>query len=165
MYKSFLDSWFAYKHYLVTSNRTNLRMPYNYRSFKCNTNPLFWRTFPYRPTMLSKMHIYQTVLHILQVTISFLLMLIFMTYNVWLCLAVVIGAAGGYFMFGWKKSVIVDVTEHCHWGASNESWQRTKKWSHDWLLNANEMCHLNRYVLMIDNSQLHTLFSILVFNF
>lgn len=64
--------------------------------------------------MFSSMHIYQTLLHILQVTISFLLMLIFMTYNVWLCLAVVIGAAGGYFLFGWKKSVIVDVTEHCH---------------------------------------------------
>lgn len=66
------------------------------------------------PTMLSAMHFYQTLLHILQVTVSFLLMLIFMTYNVWLCLAVVIGAAGGYFLFGWRKSVIVDVTEHCH---------------------------------------------------
>ncbi|KAJ6648892.1 High affinity copper uptake protein 1 [Pseudolycoriella hygida] len=67
-----------------------------------------------QPTMLSAMHVYQTLLHILQVTVSFLLMLIFMTYNVWLCLAVVIGAAGGYFLFGWRKSVIVDVTEHCH---------------------------------------------------
>lgn len=65
--------------------------------------------------MLSAMHVYQTLLHILQVTVSFLLMLIFMTYNVWLCLAVVLGAAGGYFLFGWRKSVIVDVTEHCHW--------------------------------------------------
>ncbi|XP_041761108.1 high affinity copper uptake protein 1 isoform X1 [Anopheles merus] len=68
----------------------------------------------YRPTMLSLMHLFQTLLHILQVTLSFLLMLIFMTYNTWLCLAVVLGAALGYFLFGWKKSVIVDVTEHCH---------------------------------------------------
>ncbi|XP_050070881.1 high affinity copper uptake protein 1 isoform X3 [Anopheles maculipalpis] len=67
-----------------------------------------------QPTMLSLMHLYQTVLHILQVTTSFLLMLIFMTYNTWLCLAVVLGAGLGYFLFGWKKSVIVDVTEHCH---------------------------------------------------
>ncbi|XP_035894624.1 high affinity copper uptake protein 1 isoform X2 [Anopheles stephensi] len=67
-----------------------------------------------RPTMLSLMHLYQTLLHILQVTTSFLLMLIFMTYNTWLCLAVVLGAGLGYFLFGWKKSVIVDVTEHCH---------------------------------------------------
>ncbi|XP_049531440.1 high affinity copper uptake protein 1 isoform X2 [Anopheles darlingi] len=67
-----------------------------------------------QPTMLSIMHLYQTVLHIVQVSLSFLLMLIFMTYNTWLCLAVVLGAALGYFLFGWKKSVIVDVTEHCH---------------------------------------------------
>ncbi|XP_068160000.1 high affinity copper uptake protein 1 isoform X1 [Drosophila tropicalis] len=66
------------------------------------------------PSMLSLNHLYQTLLHILQVTLSFLLMLIFMTYNVWLCLMVVLGAAIGYFLFCWKKSVIVDVTEHCH---------------------------------------------------
>lgn len=67
-----------------------------------------------RPKMTSMMHIYQTFLHLVQVTLSFLLMLIFMTYNVWLCLGVVVGAAIGYFLFGWKKSVIVDITEHCH---------------------------------------------------
>ncbi|XP_055549732.1 high affinity copper uptake protein 1 isoform X2 [Wyeomyia smithii] len=67
-----------------------------------------------QPTMLSVMHLFQTFLHILQVTLSFMLMLIFMTYNTWLCIAVVLGAALGYFLFGWKKSVVVDVTEHCH---------------------------------------------------
>lgn len=67
-----------------------------------------------RPSMLSINHLLQTLLHVLQVTLSFLLMLIFMTYNVWLCLMVVLGAAVGYFLFCWKKSVIVDVTEHCH---------------------------------------------------
>lgn len=66
------------------------------------------------PTMLSLNHLFQTFLHIIQVTLSFMLMLIFMTYNVWLCMAVVLGAAVGYFLFCWKKSVIVDVTEHCH---------------------------------------------------
>lgn len=64
--------------------------------------------------MLSMPHLTQTFLHVLQVTLSFFLMLIFMTYNVWLCTAVVLGAGCGYFLFGWKKSVIVDVTEHCH---------------------------------------------------
>lgn len=68
-----------------------------------------------RPTMFSLMHGVQTFLHIIQIVLSYFLMLIFMTYNVWLCLAVVIGAAVGYFLFGWKKSVVVDVTEHCHW--------------------------------------------------
>ncbi|XP_075158813.1 copper transporter 1A isoform X2 [Haematobia irritans] len=69
---------------------------------------------PVQPTMFSLNHFIQTGLHMVQVTVSFLLMLIFMTYNVWLCLAVVVGAAVGYFLFCWKKSVIVDVTEHCH---------------------------------------------------
>ncbi|XP_030386668.1 high affinity copper uptake protein 1 isoform X2 [Scaptodrosophila lebanonensis] len=69
---------------------------------------------PVQPSMLSVNHICQTLLHLLQVTLSFLLMLIFMTYNVWLCLMVILGAAVGYFLFCWKKSVIVDVTEHCH---------------------------------------------------
>ncbi|XP_070074381.1 high affinity copper uptake protein 1 isoform X2 [Drosophila takahashii] len=69
---------------------------------------------PVQPSMLSVNHLLQTLLHVLQVTLSFLLMLIFMTYNVWLCLMVVLGAAVGYFLFCWKKSVIVDVTEHCH---------------------------------------------------
>ncbi|XP_072385025.1 high affinity copper uptake protein 1 isoform X1 [Diabrotica undecimpunctata] len=66
------------------------------------------------PTMLSKMHALQTILHMVQMVLSYFLMLIFMTFNVWLCLAVVFGAGVGYFLFGWKKSVVVDVTEHCH---------------------------------------------------
>uniref|UniRef100_A0A1A9ZKT7 Copper transport protein n=1 Tax=Glossina pallidipes TaxID=7398 RepID=A0A1A9ZKT7_GLOPL len=60
------------------------------------------------PSMLSLSHLYQTFLHMVQVTVSFFLMLIFMTYNVWLCMAVVLGAGLGYFLFCWKKSVIVD---------------------------------------------------------
>lgn len=66
------------------------------------------------PTMFSISHGYQTVLHIIQIVLSYMLMLIFMTYNIWLCVAVVLGSATGYFLFGWKKSIIVDVTEHCH---------------------------------------------------
>ncbi|KAL3278457.1 hypothetical protein HHI36_013778 [Cryptolaemus montrouzieri] len=67
-----------------------------------------------QPTMWSSMHCFQTFLHMIQMILSYFLMLIFMTYNVWLCIAVVVGAGIGYFLFGWKKSVIVDVTEHCH---------------------------------------------------
>ena len=61
------------------------------------------------------MHFFQSILHLIQVTLSFLLMLIFMTYNTWLCLAVVFGAATGYFLFGWKKAISISITEHCHW--------------------------------------------------
>lgn len=64
--------------------------------------------------MFSKSHFIQTVLHVMQVFISYCLMLVFMTYNVWLCLAVILGAGVGYFAFGWKRAVVVDANEHCH---------------------------------------------------
>lgn len=67
-----------------------------------------------QPSMFSWMHALQTLLHVVQMVLSYFLMLIFMTYNVWLCLAMVVGTAVTYFLFGWKKPVIVDVTEHCH---------------------------------------------------
>ncbi|RVE43429.1 hypothetical protein evm_011924 [Chilo suppressalis] len=66
------------------------------------------------PTMLSSAHAWQTVLHGAQVLVSYMLMLVFMTYNTWLCAAVVLGSATGYFLFGWRESVVVDFTEHCH---------------------------------------------------
>lgn len=59
-------------------------------------------------------HLLQTSLHIAQVLVSYFLMLIFMTYNVWLCLAVLLGSGLGYFFFGWRKATIVDISEHCH---------------------------------------------------
>lgn len=73
----------------------------------------------FRLNMMSKDHCCQTVLHLLQVVLSYCLMLIFMTYNVWLCLAVALGSAAGYFLFGWRKSSVVDITEHCHWSPHN----------------------------------------------
>ncbi|XP_070581748.1 high affinity copper uptake protein 1-like [Ptychodera flava] len=67
-----------------------------------------------RARMFSTSHVIQTLLHIIQITLSYFLMLIFMTYNVWLCIAVALGAGVGYFIFGWKKTVVVDINEHCH---------------------------------------------------
>jgi len=64
---------------------------------------------------MSRGHLLQTVLQFVQVVLSYCLMLIFMTYNVWLGLAVALGAAVGYFMFGWKKTVLLETGgEHCH---------------------------------------------------
>ncbi|XP_043849265.1 high affinity copper uptake protein 1-like [Dromiciops gliroides] len=63
--------------------------------------------------MLSFPHLLQTVLFVIQVVLSYFLMLIFMTYNAYLCIAVVAGAGTGYFLFSWKKAVVVDTTEHC----------------------------------------------------
>ncbi|XP_046581802.1 high affinity copper uptake protein 1-like isoform X2 [Haliotis rubra] len=64
--------------------------------------------------MLSGSHFLQTILHMVQVFVSYCLMLVFMTYNVWLGLAVILGAGAGYFFFGWKRAVVVDINEHCH---------------------------------------------------
>ncbi|XP_033831994.1 high affinity copper uptake protein 1 [Periophthalmus magnuspinnatus] len=64
--------------------------------------------------MLSPAHFLQTLLHILQVVLSYVLMLVFMTYNGFLCIAVALGAGAGYFLFSWKKAIVVDITEHCH---------------------------------------------------
>ncbi|KAK8396479.1 hypothetical protein O3P69_005494 [Scylla paramamosain] len=69
---------------------------------------------PSQMNMLSVEHGVQTLLHMVQMIVSYFLMLIFMTYNVWLCIATVLGAGLGYFLFGWRKSVVVDITEHCH---------------------------------------------------
>ncbi|XP_054875428.1 high affinity copper uptake protein 1 isoform X1 [Amphiprion ocellaris] len=67
-----------------------------------------------RQRMLSPAHFLQTLLHIIQVVVSYFLMLVFMTYNGYLCIAVAIGAGMGYFLFSWRKAVVVDITEHCH---------------------------------------------------
>lgn len=64
--------------------------------------------------MFRTLHLVQTLLHAVQFLLSYLLMLVFMTYNVWLCLAVLFGATFGFFVFGWKKHSAVDITEHCH---------------------------------------------------
>jgi len=59
-------------------------------------------------------HLLQTFLHMLQTFVSYLLMLIFMTYNGYLCIAVIAGAGLGYFAFGWRSKIVVEVTDHCH---------------------------------------------------
>lgn len=93
-----------------------------FHSFYSNINYIFKKEFKhlhsfyfcFRNRMLSWPHILQTFLHVIQMVISYFLMLIFMTYNVWLCLAVVAGSGMGYFLFGWRKATVVDITEHCH---------------------------------------------------
>jgi len=66
-----------------------------------------------RHRMLNGLHAYQTFLHMVQFVLSYFLMLIFMTYNVWLAIAVTLGAGVGYFLFGWNKNMAVDLTDHC----------------------------------------------------
>uniref|UniRef100_A0A2A4JGI6 Copper transport protein n=2 Tax=Heliothis virescens TaxID=7102 RepID=A0A2A4JGI6_HELVI len=80
----------------------------------------YWRESLPRPQekqragMWSRAHSLQTALHAVQATLSYMLMLVFMTYNVWLCLAVVLGLTLGYYLFGWRRAALDDLTEHCH---------------------------------------------------
>jgi len=64
--------------------------------------------------MISLAHFVLTALHMVQMTLAYFLMLIVMTYNTWLCLSVVFGSTLGYFLFGWRKTTVVDVSDHCH---------------------------------------------------
>nr|ADD38305.1 High affinity copper uptake protein 1 [Lepeophtheirus salmonis] len=77
-------------------------------------SPTIRRALVFKNYIWSKSHFILTFLHILQVIVSYLLMLIFMTYNSWLCLSVIVGTGAGYFFFGWKRSSILDVSDHCH---------------------------------------------------
>ncbi len=68
----------------------------------------------FRARLLSSHHIIQTGLHILQMGIIYVLMLIAMTFNVYLFLAIILGAGLGHLLFGWRRSSVIDYNEHCH---------------------------------------------------
>ncbi|XP_055989253.1 high affinity copper uptake protein 1-like [Sorex fumeus] len=65
-----------------------------------------------RLQLLSATHLLQTTLHVLQVGLSYLLMLTAMTYNAYLGLAVVAGAGAGYWLFGVRKAEDVESQTH-----------------------------------------------------
>jgi len=69
---------------------------------------------PLRKRMMSLSHFIQTMLHMLQVFIGYLLMLAFMTYNAWICISVIVGAGLGYFVFGWRSPSVSSSGEHCN---------------------------------------------------
>jgi len=64
--------------------------------------------------ILSWEHLVSTILHLIQISLAYILMLIVMTFNTWLCLSVVIGSTLGYFLIGWKRPPGIDVSDHCH---------------------------------------------------
>ncbi|XP_017481185.1 PREDICTED: high affinity copper uptake protein 1 isoform X2 [Rhagoletis zephyria] len=61
------------------------------------------RSKTYRDRLFSIDHIIQTLLNVIQVIISYLLMLVFMNFNYWLSLSVILGLGFGYFCFGWIR--------------------------------------------------------------
>ncbi|CEF61196.1 Ctr copper transporter family-containing protein [Strongyloides ratti] len=60
---------------------------------KNNTRSYCSRTF-------DKMNVLKTIFFSIQMIISYILMLVFMTFSIWLCLSVCIGISIGYFLFG-----------------------------------------------------------------
>ncbi|XP_054986270.1 high affinity copper uptake protein 1-like [Sorex araneus] len=65
-----------------------------------------------RQQLLSAAHLLQTALHVLQLALSYLLMLTAMTYNAYLGLALLAGAGAGYWLFGRKKAEHVESRNH-----------------------------------------------------
>ncbi|XP_066274283.1 protein SLC31A2-like [Branchiostoma lanceolatum] len=55
-----------------------------------------------------KFHIAQSLLHVLEVAGGYCLMLVVMTYNGWLAIAVFLGAGIGYFIFAANMNIRVD---------------------------------------------------------
>ncbi|XP_030556245.1 high affinity copper uptake protein 1 [Drosophila novamexicana] len=70
----------------------------------CSETPLAEiREKTYWQRIFNTPHIIQSLLNLVQIIISYLLMLVFMNFNYWLCLSVVLGLGVGYFFFGWIK--------------------------------------------------------------
>ncbi|XP_052220775.1 high affinity copper uptake protein 1-like isoform X19 [Dreissena polymorpha] len=61
-------------------------------------------TVSVRSQMLQAPHAFQSLLVLIQTFISYCVMMIFMNYNAWLCLAVVLGSGAGYFLFNWRRA-------------------------------------------------------------
>lgn len=51
-------------------------------------------------------HFLQTILHLVQLCLSYTLMLAFMTFHAWICIAILVGSTVGYFLFGWNHSSV-----------------------------------------------------------
>ncbi|XP_065830155.1 high affinity copper uptake protein 1-like [Oscarella lobularis] len=58
-------------------------------------------------------HSIQTLLHLVQITVAYVLMLAFMTYNGWLCIALLLGSAFGYLVFAKSREEFADQSD-CH---------------------------------------------------
>ncbi|XP_019623641.1 PREDICTED: probable low affinity copper uptake protein 2 [Branchiostoma belcheri] len=58
-----------------------------------------------------KFHLAQSLLHVLEVVGAYCLMLVVMTYNGWLAIAVFLGAGIGYFIFAGNMNIRVETPE------------------------------------------------------
>jgi len=60
------------------------------------------------PTLQQRIivHLIQTVLHVIQVFLGYLLMLAFMTYNSLVCVSILLGYGFGYLVFAWWTPMV-----------------------------------------------------------
>merc|ERR1712168_679960 len=107
----------VFRAHLLQKSLSSYNSSQQVSSSSANDDPLIQTpvdSIRFRHNMVTCGHIQQSLLHILQVVMSYFLMLIFMTFNGWLCISVALGAGVGYFLFSWNRSVIIDINEHCH---------------------------------------------------
>lgn len=71
--------------------------------------------YRYRHSIKSREHFLQTLLYMVQMVCSYLLMLVVMTYNVWVVLTVLLALGAGFFVLGWRVQQIgtIQVDEPC----------------------------------------------------
>ncbi|OAF68499.1 hypothetical protein A3Q56_03623 [Intoshia linei] len=67
----------------------------------------------YRIKHLSLSHVLSTGLTIITTILSYVVMLLFMTFNIWICLCIVIGHVFGFFLFNTLKPNAECAEEHC----------------------------------------------------
>ncbi|KAI6236149.1 Copper transport protein [Aphelenchoides besseyi] len=91
-----------------------------------------FHSLPYKSKLFSLAHLMQTLLFGLQVGVGYLLMLVFMTFSIWLGLSVAAGSAFGFYLFG-AKPVNLKVEEA---GAPQ-------------LFSVNEMMHMNMDMMIM----------------
>ncbi|XP_069127093.1 high affinity copper uptake protein 1-like isoform X1 [Argopecten irradians] len=63
----------------------------------------------------SREHLLQTLLYVVQMVCSYILMLVVMTYNVWVVVTMLLALGGGFFVCGWKMHQLdgLDVEASC----------------------------------------------------
>jgi copper transporter 1 len=62
---------------------------------------------------LNNYSIIQALLFMLQGIVSYLMMLVFMTYNTWLCCSIILGGGFGYIFFTHGR-MSSEIEEHCN---------------------------------------------------
>ena len=67
-----------------------------------------------KPPLFGGIRIIQALLHVLQMFMGYVLMLAFMAYNTWICLAILLGGGVGHLIFTWLvDSPLSDSADHC----------------------------------------------------